>query len=272
MKKITFVKMVASGNDFVIAENLKQNLPKLAREICQRKTGIGGDGLLVLEKSRQADFKMRIFNPDGSEVEMCGNGARCIAVYLSSAKKVQKPHMILETEAGLIEAKVNKDNAQINMGVPRDINLDIPLDLRGRPVRVNSINTGVPHAVIFVEGLDRIDVSGLGREIRYNPKFAPRGTNVDFVEQTAKDFIKVRTYERGVENETLACGTGSVASSLITFLKNPHPKNNKGNFTMRVLTLSTEVLKVHFDFLKEKIFNVWLEGKARVVYEGKYYL
>jgi len=272
MKKIPFVKMVGAGNDFVIVEELKTNLPVLAREICQRKTGIGADGLLVLEKSRQADFKMLVFNPDGSEAEMCGNGARCMAVYLATVKKVKKQHLVLETKAGLIEVKAHKDEALINVGIPKEINLDVSLDLRGRPVRVNAINTGVPHAVIFVDGIDHIDVCGLGREVRFHPKFAPRGTNVNFAEQLGKDFIKVRTYERGVENETLACGTGSVASSIITFLKMPATKKGKGHFTMRVLTLSTEVLKVHFDFLDKKVFNVWLEGKAKLLYSGVYYV
>jgi diaminopimelate epimerase len=272
MKKINFVKMVASGNDFVIAENLKENLPKLAREVCQRKTGIGADGLLILEKSRTADFRMRVFNPDGSEAEMCGNGARCMAVYLTGVKKFKKPHLVLETKSGLIEVKTEKDNARINMGTPRELDLDIHLDLHGRPEKVSFINTGVPHAVMFVDDIHRVDVSSLGREIRYNTKFAPRGTNANFVERIEKDFIKVRTYERGVENETLACGTGTVASSIATFLKNPAPKKQKGSFTMRALTLSTEVLHVHFDYLGQKVFNVWLEGKARVVYKGEYYV
>jgi len=272
MKKFEFVKMVGAGNDFVIAEELKANLASLAREICQRKTGIGADGLLVLERSRHADFKMRVFNPDGSEAEMCGNGARCMALYLAAKKKVKKNNFVLETKAGLIEAKVEKEQALINMGQPREIDLDILVNIFGRSIRVNSINTGVPHAVVFVEKAMSVDVSNLGREIRYHPKFAPKGTNANFVEQMEKDLIKVRTYERGVENETLACGTGSVASSIITFLKNPARKKGKGHFIMRVLTLSTEMLKVHFDFLQEKVFNVWLEGKAKIVYSGVYYV
>ncbi|MFZ5800833.1 MAG: diaminopimelate epimerase [Candidatus Omnitrophota bacterium] len=271
MKKIAFVKMVAAGNDFVIAENLKGNLAKLAKEICQRKTGIGADGLLVLEKSRRADYKMRVFNPDGSEAEMCGNGARCMALYISKAKKIKRQHFVLETLSGLIEAKVEKDNSFINMGIPQDIKLEVALNLTDGQIGVSSINTGVPHAVVFPPRLREGEVISLGREIRYHPKFAPRGTNVDFVEPIKRDLIKVRTYERGVENETLACGSGSVAAAIITFLKNL-PSRKKGNFTMQVLTLSTEILKVHFDFIKEKIFNVWLEGKARMVCKGEYYV
>lgn len=271
MKHIKFAKMVAAGNDFVIAENLKGNLSKLAKEICQRKTGIGADGLLVLEKSRRADYKVRIFNPDGSEAEMCGNGSRCVALYIAQNKKPKKKHFILETLAGLIEAKVEEDNAFINMGVPQDIKLEVALNLQDGQIGVSSINTGVPHAVVFPPRLREGEVVSLGREIRYHPKFAPRGTNVDFVEPVRKDLIRVRTYERGVENETLACGTGSVAAAIITFLKNPPPKK-KGEFTMQVLTLSTEILKVHFDFREDKIFNVWLEGQARPVYKGEYHV
>lgn len=272
MKTFKFVKMVGSGNDFVVAEGLSGNLVQLARQVCSRKTGVGADGLLVLEKSKHSSIKMRVFNPDGSEAEMCGNGARCVAVYLARVKKLKAKKLSLETKAGPILAEVNADVAKIKMSHPRDIKLDIPLTINYRNIRVSFIDTGVPHTCLFVEGIDSIDVSGIGRQVRFHNTFAPRGTNVNFIEQVEKDYIKVRTYERGVENETLACGTGSVASGIITFLKGRSQKIKEGKFTIKVLTLSTDILRVSFDFKDGKVSNVWLEGPAKIVYKGEYYV
>jgi len=268
MKKINFTKMVASGNDFVVVDELKANLHSLARRVCERKTGIGADGLLTIKKKRAGYFNMRIFNPDGSEAEMCGNGARCLALYANRKFKIKK--LNLYTKAGIIEANVNKDTVKIRMSHPKDCQLDISVDLPEKYIKVNYIDTGVPHSIVFVEGLNLIDVVNIGRGVRYHNKFKPRGTNVDFIEVYDKDLIGVRTYERGVENETLACGTGSVASSLITFLKVFENKPKPKTFTVKVKTLSTEILKVHFDYKNDKFYNVWLEGKSQIIYKGEY--
>ncbi|MCX5707226.1 MAG: diaminopimelate epimerase [Candidatus Omnitrophica bacterium] len=214
MLKINFTKMVASGNDFVVIDKLQAisyKLQTLARILCDRKYGIGADGLLILEKSKGADIRMRIFNSDGSEAQMCGNGARCAALY-----KGRKSIKII-TKAGIVAAQLNGDNIKIKLTDPKDLKLNFPLRVSGRVIRVNFINTGVPHAVIFVEGLGRINVVRIGREIRQDKKFAPGGTNVNFIEILAQNLLKIRTYERGVEDETLACGTGSAASSLIAY-------------------------------------------------------
>jgi diaminopimelate epimerase len=260
--------MVASGNDFVVIDKSVSNLHSLARRVCERKTGIGADGLLLIEKIKNKDFRMRIFNPDGSEAEMCGNGARCLALYASY--KFKTKNLRLFTKAGIIEAKVNKDVAKIKMSHPKDCQLDISISIQDRDLKVNYIDTGVPHAVVFVEGLNSIDVVNIGRQIRYHKKFQTRGTNVDFVEVNDKDFISVRTYERGVENETLACGTGVVASSLITFLKVFDGKPKPKRFLMMVKTLSTEILKIYFDYKNNKFIDVWLEGKAQIICKGEY--
>ncbi|MDD4953953.1 MAG: diaminopimelate epimerase [Candidatus Omnitrophica bacterium] len=258
MKKLKFTKMVASGNDFVVIDGGHQSL---AKKVCDRKYGVGADGLLVLEKSRVADIRMRIFNADGSEAEMCGNGARCAALYSGRRKNIK-----IETRAGIIEAHVNGNNAKIKLTDPKDIKLDIPIRINSHPLKVNFINTGVPHTVIFVEGLDKIDVRELGRQIRYHGKFKTAGTNVDFVEVLNNDAIKIRTYERGVEDETLACGTGSAAAALIYALRYA-----PGSVSMiKVHTKGGEILKVYFDRAGDKFKNVWLEGKARIVYTGVY--
>jgi len=261
MRKVKFTKMMASGNDFVIVDKKPSgNLAALARRICDRKFGIGADGLLVLEKSKIADIRMRIFNADGSEAQMCGNGARCIALY--SARK----SLDIETKAGVIEAEVSSNKVRIKLTEPKDIKFDIPLKVNSRNLKVNFVDTGVPHAVVFVEGLDKINVSVLGRLLRYHEKFAPRGTNVNFVEVLSKNSFKIRTYERGVEDETLACGTGTVASTLIFALK-----TGSGN-KIKAHTKGEEILTVYFKKRGNKFTDVWLEGKAGIVYKGEYYV
>ncbi len=281
MKKVCFTKMVASGNDFVVIEghkstrtqehkNIKsQGYKTLVKKICDRKYGIGADGLLLLEKSKIADMRMRIFNADGAEAEMCGNGARCTALYISDKSTRAQEHkkkMAIETKAGIIDAEVTGDNVKIKLTDPKDIMLDIPIKINNRNIKVNFIDTGVPHAVIFTEGLEKIDILPLGRLIRYHNEFSPRGTNVDFVEVLSTDSIKVRTYERGVEDETLACGTGSAASAVIFALKTTASEK------IYVHTRSTEVLSLFFTRVSGKFEDVWLEGKAKKVYEGEYYV
>jgi diaminopimelate epimerase len=265
MRKIKFTKMVASGNDFVVVDKEKLSairypLPAIARQVCARKFGIGADGLLILEKSKIADFNLRIFNADGSEAEMCGNGARCAALY--SGKK----NINIRTIAGIIEAKVAGGNIKIKLTNPKAIRLDVPLKINGRGLSVNFINTGVPHAVVFVAGVDKINVRDIGSQIRYHKEFLPAGTNVDFVEILSGDSLNVRTYERGVEDETLACGTGSVAAGLIFALKSGVSDE------ISIHTKGDEVLKVYFRRDLNKFLDVWLEGKARIAYKGEYYV
>ncbi|MDD2752293.1 MAG: diaminopimelate epimerase [Candidatus Omnitrophica bacterium] len=270
MKKINFTKMVASGNDFIVIPGSGASSTvyrALAKKACNRKFGIGADGLLVLEKTRKAAIKMRIFNADGSEAEMCGNGARCAALYACSNITLSKSHWLkIETKAGILEANVEGQDVKIKLTEPKNIKLDIPVLVNGRSLRVNFIDTGVPHAVIFTQGLEKIKITDLGRTIRYHQKFSPRGTNVDFVEVLDNNSLKIRTYERGVEDETLACGTGSVASALIFALKGA--QGNKINLH----TQSGEVLKIYFNKEKNSFHDVWLEGKAKIVYKGAYHV
>jgi diaminopimelate epimerase len=283
MKSIDFVKMVASGNDFVVVEVARSQghkvtrLKEVARKICDRKYGVGADGLLVVEKSKIADIKMRIFNADGSEAEMCGNGARCFALHVHSqlptpasqlptpASQLPTPasQLKIETKAGIIEAIVQKDKVRIRLTDAKNIKLDIPIKVNNRMLKLNFVNTGVPHAVVFTEGLEKIDVFNLGRYIRYHKKFAPKGTNANFIEVLGNNSIAIRTYERGVEDETLACGTGSVASALIFSLKSGYQG------PVSVLTKGKEILKVYFRKEKNNFYDVWLEGQAKKVFKGK---
>ncbi|MFA6358130.1 MAG: diaminopimelate epimerase [Candidatus Omnitrophota bacterium] len=261
MNKICFTKMVGSGNDFIVTQDkITGNLPAISKLLCDRKFGIGADGLLLLSKCKNADFRMRIFNADGSEAEMCGNGSRC-AAFLNAKKETK-----IFTASGIINSKIEGNHIKIQLINPKDLSLDIPLKINSRKIKVNFINTGVPHVVIFVNGIDNIDVERIGHLIRCHKKFAPRGTNVNFVEVVAGNLIRVRTYERGVEGETLACGTGSTASALIFALK-----NNLNNL-VRVKTQSGEILKVYFKKENCNFNNVWLEGGAKIVYKGECYV
>lgn len=272
-----FYKLQASGNDFILLDNLKvkakQSLSfykKFARKYCCRCLGVGADGVLVIEPSLKADFKMRIFNADGSEAEMCGNGARSVGLWAYQAQK--RRSINFETKAGIIEAKVVGSGKALTVKVktstPSDLELDLSLKVLGRKLRVNFINTGVPHTVIFVEGLDKINLEPIGREVRFHLQFQPAGTNVNFVELRGKNSLAVRTYERGVEAETLACGTGAVASAIISWLKLKPRLGEKKTVSMSVATKSGDSLRVTFG-VGEKITNLWLEGKACLVYKGE---
>jgi diaminopimelate epimerase len=261
--------MVAAGNDFVLIDNRKpltteRNLYIWAKAMCDRKYGAGADGLLVWEKSKTADARMRIFNADGSEAEMCGNGSRCFAFFIKD--KIRKNNLAIATKAGIVQAQIRGDNVRVNLTDPKEVKFEIPIKVSGRTLRVNFINTGVPHTVIFVQGLENIDVERLGRQIRFHKRFAPKGTNVNFVEVISPDLIRIRTYERGVEAETLACGTGSTASALIAAAKSKEMNQEK----IDVLTKGGEILKIYFKNRRNKFKDVWLEGRATIVYKGVY--
>ncbi|MFH1622806.1 MAG: diaminopimelate epimerase [Candidatus Omnitrophota bacterium] len=276
--KINFTKLVASGNDFILWDLRKKakdtNLKNVARLLCSRKLGIGADGLLVLEKSRKANVKMRIFNADGSEAEMCGNGARCVAYFISNIKTESRRQIKIDTKAGVLSAVVSRENVKINMTDPKNIKINSTIRIKKHSLKFNFINTGVPHVVILCEGIEGIKVSSLGRLVRFHNSFKPAGTNVNFVEPVSADKIKIRTYERGVEEETLACGTGSVASAIIYMLKliKSGLIKNKNIFKVNVETASSEVLKVNFEIIRNKIKNVWLEGKTRIICKGEFYV
>jgi diaminopimelate epimerase len=281
MKKILFTKIQGAGNDFIIvnavgaqrAVPLQFNkLKKLAIAMCNRHTGIGADGLLILDKSKAADYRMRIINADGSSAEMCGNGARCMAAYIVKTQKPRKKLFSIETLAGLIKAEAKGEVANVRLSDPRDYAADIPLELNGRNIRVHYIDTGVPHTIIFVNGLETIDVAAIGNPVRYHEQFKPRGTNVDFVEQLNGDCVALRTYERGVEGETLACGTGSVAAALVGYLQANPDVQTKRNARMKVRTASGEILQVTFNLREGKISDVWLKGSAKFIAKGEYYV
>jgi diaminopimelate epimerase len=266
---LVFTKAVASGNDFIIIDNKSGELDdrqldysRIAKEICSRRTAVGADGLLVLESSIDADFKMRIINPDGSEVDMCGNGARCSAYYASLNGWGQ--NLAFETGAGIISAVVTGDIVKLRMSDPKDTRINLNLGVGNHILVSHFINTGVPHVVHIVEeDLEAYNVREVGRLIRKHPFFAPDGTNANFVKPLDKSSAVLRTYERGVEEETLACGTGTTASAIILgllgYVSSP----------VKMRTKSGEVLNVYYDIKAQKISNVYLEGAAKIIFEGK---
>ncbi|HTL70876.1 MAG TPA: diaminopimelate epimerase [Candidatus Eisenbacteria bacterium] len=264
MKTLNFVKMVGTGNDFVLVDNRRGAIvkaPDAARRLCDRKLSIGGDGLLLAERSKKADLRMRILNPDGSEAEMCGNGVRCFAKFALD-KRFAGKSLTIETLAGLIRADVKGDVVKARMIDPSDLRMDLTLRVDGRSENVHFVNTGVPHVVKVLDTVEGVDVERFGRLIRCHADFAPRGTNANFIAFRGDGTLDVRTYERGVEGETLACGTGSTASALVAArlkgLRSP----------VRVRTHGGETLKIYFSKEGQKFYDVYLEGKVKKTFEG----
>lgn len=225
MKEIHFHKMHGCGNDFIFIDNreAKVSLPAMsswAKVLCARKTGIGADGLLFLENTpqgREGDFIWHFYNADGSRAEMCGNASRC-ASYLAVQLGLAGETLSFGTDAGLIHASVNVKgmSARVELTKPKGMVLHTPITVEGNTYDVHFVNTGVPHAVILFDDCNTVNVERLGPLFRYHEHFAPAGTNVNFITVTGKNAIHVRTYERGVEGETLACGTGAAASACIS--------------------------------------------------------
>jgi len=215
----------------------------------------------VIERSEKAHFRWRFFNADGSEVEMCGNGGRCAARF-AVIKGIAPATMSFETRAGIIDAEVSGDVVKLRLTDPRDLRKAYTIDLGGTAVPVSSINTGVPHVVAFVDDPDGHDVVGMGRAIRYHEAYRPAGTNANFARVLNRHRIKLRTYERGVEDETLACGTGAVATALIAAW------TGLVDSPVDVLVRSGETLKIHFEKTQTGFQKVYLEGGTTVVYQG----
>ena len=266
LKDILFTKMSGSGNDFIIIDNRENlfgdiKLSELVPLICARKTSVGADGLILIQDDPSCDFVWRFFNADGSEVEMCGNGGRCAARF-AHMNNIAPPDLSFRTEAGIIRANVNGTRVKLQMPVPEEAALDYSLNLDDMELTVSHINTGVPHVVMVVPDIDDIPVKKLGAGIRFHEKYAPQGTNMNFIRIIDEHNIAVRTYERGVEDETLACGTGSIAAALIASLK----KLVKD--PVSVHTRSGEILLIHFKPVAGMFSDVYLEGETRVIYNA----
>ena len=269
MKPIPFHKMSGSGNDFILIDNRlavvpEKHLHQLVVGSCRRGISVGADGLILIEPSASVDFKWRFFNADGSLPDMCGNGARCAARF-AFLLGIADRQMAFETRAGVIEAAVMEERVRIRMTEPTRLKTGITIDLEGLPTVVGSANTGVPHVVLAVDDIETADVAATGRRIRYHRDFAPDGTNVNFVAVSKSGPIFIRTYERGVESETLACGTGAVAAALLLAHERQMPS------PVSLTTRSGAVLRVLFSREEARFKDVFLEGDARLIYRGELY-
>jgi len=276
-QRIHFFKMTGTGNDFILIDNRAgvidaDNCRDLVRQACRHKLSVGADGMILIENDPEVDFKWRFFNADASEAEMCGNGARCAARYAYLTGIVSRPSMAFRTLAGIIKAEISGAKVKVQMTRPHSLRTGIRLEADGRSFDLDFINTGVPHAVWFAanaQDLESADVDGWGRAIRFHPHFQPAGTNANFVYVRDARHILVRTYERGVEGETLACGTGAIASTLISAVR------NRVQSPVEVRTRSGEDLTIYFDLVRSaqqpdaiQFKEVFLEGEARIAYEA----
>jgi len=265
--KVRFEKMNGAGNDFVLIDNREGKVklgPEEAARICHRQRGVGADGVMLLVPSRtgRADWAWDFYNSDGSTAEMCGNGARCFARFVQKHAGLNG-QATFETGAGIITATISGDRPKVKLTAPKDWRLNETVALKGGPAVIHSVNTGVPHAVWFVPDADQAMVQNAGAEIRYHAHFAPRGTNVNFVQLLGPGRIRVRTYERGVEGETLACGTGVTASALVA------AKLHGFQSPVSVKVQGGDTLEVSFKAAGEGFEDVWLSGPADFAFEGE---
>ena len=264
--RVRFSKYSGSGNDFIFIDNRTLGLAapsrKLVSHLCHRKTGIGADGVILLENSLSEDFKMRIFNADGSEAEMCGNGARCLFRFLQDIGEKKEPCSI-QTMHSRILLRSDENNVCVSMPKPFDYISPITLEIDGICLTVHHINTGVPHAVAFVPDLDEVRWMSLAPKIRFHPRFSPKGVNVNFARLESDNSISLRTYERGVEAETLACGTGATATALVSAMEH----HRRSPQTM--IPASGEVLKVAFKKVGLEFDAVELQGPVQFIFKGE---
>lgn len=266
-KEIPFTKMVGTGNDFILIDNrtglLNGECSSLIRRLCSRRVSVGADGLLLLEECDGADFRMRYYNADGGEAEFCGNGARCIARY-AFLNGIAGEEMSFESQTGRRRARIDGQEVTIDMPDPTGVQLGIPLGEES--VMVHAITVGVPHVVIFVDGIGDVDVVGRGRPIRHLEQFQPAGTNVNFVQVLDSGELVVRTYERGVEDETYSCGTGICASAAIAHLV------QSLRVPVKVHTHRGDSLRVSLRSEEHTVSECTLTGEARVVYRGTLFI
>jgi diaminopimelate epimerase len=284
MKKIPFIKFSGAGNDFIVVDNRDRvvdprKMAAFVAGVCRRHLSVGADGLIFVEKSKKYDFRWRFYNNDGGEANFCGNGARCVARF-AYLKKIAPKAMRFDGAAGVVEAEVDGEQVTVRVPEPGGIRLNIRLaipshrrrrsDLPGQAgapsegtmLEGHAINTGVPHFVYFVQDTSTAEIMGLGRPIRWHQAFKPAGTNVNFVQVVDRHTIKLRTYERGVEDETLACGSGALAAALLSALV------HKVESPITVMPLSGMPLRVSFTQRGEQFTHLTLAGEARAVFDG----
>ena len=264
---LEFTKMSGAGNDFILFDNRAGKIALTTEQIvrlCHRQFGIGADGIMGLVPcaSGKADWAWQFFNNDGSAAEMCGNGARCFGRYVQRVTGA-KGDLTFETIAGVIKASFDGDRVTVNLTAPHSLRLNESVPLAQGATPIHSLNTGVPHAIVYVDDADQAMVGAVGSEVRYHAHFKPRGTNVNFVQVKGPNYIRVRTYERGVEGETLACGTGVTAAALVS------AKLKGFQSPVKVQVQGGDLLEVSFRETDGQFSDVKLTGPATFVFEGR---
>lgn len=267
--RIQFTKMHGAGNDFVMIDNRSGALSLTTRQIaalCDRHFGVGADGVLLLEQPQDtatADARMVYFNADGSRAEMCGNGARCFTAFALAHGVGTPARLRFVTDAGPMTALVRDGQITIAMTAPKDLRVGATLTLKSGTATVHHVNTGVPHAVKFVEDVSKVDIRPEGSELRFHAAWGPKGANANFAQIRSGAPVLVRTYERGVEDETLACGTGVTAVGILAHLVHGVP------LPVQVQVAGGDVLQVNFDARGDALSNITLTGPAVVVFTGE---
>jgi len=265
--QIAFAKMHGAGNDFVMIDNRSGEL-SLSREqvawLCHRRFGIGADGLILLEPpgSPELHASMIYYNADGRKAEMCGNGARCFAAFAMARDLGDNGHLAFQTDAGPVSVTARDGQFSVRMTPARDLRLNQNLEAEGRRYDYHFLNTGVPHVVVFVDDVESVAIRREGRALRQHPNFQPAGANVNFAAVEPGGPVRLRTYERGVEDETLACGTGiaatAIAAGLVLGLPSP----------VALVARSGDTLRVAFEREGDQVRDVVLTGPAKRVFEG----
>lgn len=274
--KLKFTKMTGAGNDFIVIDDQKfKPKPKLIQRLCDRHFGIGADGILWIQKSKIADFGVRYFNADGSGDTLCINGARCAVLY-GFQNKMCKKKCRFEFIGKIFRAEILAgDQVKIFLDYSPKFDLDRKINLRSKIISVSYFDLGSKHIVIEWKKLQELfdeefssvnfeefDIYDFGKQLRFHPSFQPDGVNVNFIEKISEQFYKIRTYERGVEAETLACGSGSIASAIYVYLE------NKVTTPIKLETKSGRILEVDFEFLEGIIQNISIVGHTEKVFEG----
>lgn len=268
MTSLRFAKMSGAGNDFIVLDNRKGEItlgdPDFIRRLCCRRMAVGADGVIVLLTSSHVDFAMKYFNADGSEAAMCGNGGRCLARFAVLAGAGEEgQELIFTTPSGVYHAQVAGSQVSLNLPTPKKFETDIKLQLKAGERTADFTDTGVPHLVFFSGDLETEDVEGLGREARWHERFKPAGTNVSFCRVVNEHCLELRTYERGIEGETLACGTGAAAAALLA------ARRSWVSSPVTIKTRGGAELEMSFTLLSNGFSEVQQKGEARLIYWGE---
>ncbi len=264
-KQVKFWKMSGAGNDFIILDNRRGLFKKFQedfiRRICNRKLSVGADGIGVIFKSKKADFKVKFFNSDGSLSRFCGNGSRCISRY-AYLNGIAGKKMTFEGDDGIHAAWINREVVSISVPDVKKYQAGLKIHAGREFYQGTLIHVGVPHFVTETLNIGKIDVNKEGSLLRFHPKFSPGGANINFIQFKKDGSIRIRSYERGVEHETLACGSGCVAAALCAAMQKGFPS------PILLTTRSSIPLHVHFQRVGLRWKNIFLEGDARIIFKG----